>query len=214
MHDLTAILAVFFFLKITYQLKDFIMARILQIRRGTTAQNDNFTGLSGEITFDTDAKTIRVHDGQTLGGFPLARADDTSSANDTNFDINSVPDEFWTELFANFNLVPFNVLESSLLPVVNSTFLDYTFNCDQIAKIVQTFLVCQTPEAGYSINEKVSSFGIADRTNPIPNTYLEEDGLHVRLPIDQKSFWVSHKETGATTNITNDNWKILFRVYC
>ncbi len=43
------------------------MARVLQIRRGTTAQNDNFTGLSGELSFDTETKTLRVHDGTRLG---------------------------------------------------------------------------------------------------------------------------------------------------
>ena len=45
------------------------MTRVLQIRRGTTEQNDNFTGMIGEITMDTDAKTLRVHDGETQGGF-------------------------------------------------------------------------------------------------------------------------------------------------
>ena len=70
------------------------MARVLQIRRGSAAQNDNFTGLVGEITFDTDAKTIRVHDGETLGGFPLARADESSSSGGS-FDITSVPAETW-----------------------------------------------------------------------------------------------------------------------
>ena len=71
------------------------MTRILQIRRGSAAQNDNFTGLSGEITMDTTNKTLRVHDGETLGGFALARADETPSA----FDINSVSADFWTALF-------------------------------------------------------------------------------------------------------------------
>ena len=79
------------------------MAKVLQIRRGTTAQNDNFTGMTGEITFDTDAKTLRVHDGQTLGGFALARADATSGGGTTgggDFDITDVPSEFWQQLFA------------------------------------------------------------------------------------------------------------------
>ena len=49
------------------------MTRILQIRRGTAAQNNNFTGLAGEITMDTTNKTIRVHDGTTAGGTMLAK---------------------------------------------------------------------------------------------------------------------------------------------
>lgn len=54
-------------------IKGFNMARQIQIRRGTTLENDNFTGAIGEITMDTDAKTLRVHDGETVGGVPLAK---------------------------------------------------------------------------------------------------------------------------------------------
>lgn len=42
--------------------------RILQIYRGTTAQNNAFTGAQGEITMDTTRKELRVHDGSTVGG--------------------------------------------------------------------------------------------------------------------------------------------------
>ncbi len=59
------------------------MTRVLQIRRGTTTQHENFTGMPGEITFDTDARTLRVHDGVTLGGFALARADAITSGGTT-----------------------------------------------------------------------------------------------------------------------------------
>ena len=44
----------------------------VQFRRGTTAQNQNFTGAAGEISIDTSKKTLVVHDGSTAGGFPLA----------------------------------------------------------------------------------------------------------------------------------------------
>ena len=45
----------------------------IQWRRGTTAQHNVFTGALGEVTVDTDKDTIVVHDGSTVGGFPLAR---------------------------------------------------------------------------------------------------------------------------------------------
>lgn len=48
------------------------MAIQVQIRRGTSAQNDAFTGALGEITVDTTNKVVRVHDGSTAGGFTLA----------------------------------------------------------------------------------------------------------------------------------------------
>ena len=44
------------------------MAGRLQLRRGTTSQNDAFTGAIGELTLDTQKKQIRLHDGSTQGG--------------------------------------------------------------------------------------------------------------------------------------------------
>ena len=45
------------------------MPTTLQFRRGTTAQNNAFTGALGEITVDTTVDAIRVHDNSTAGGF-------------------------------------------------------------------------------------------------------------------------------------------------
>lgn len=44
------------------------MAKQVQFRRGTAAENDAFTGAVGEITVDTTNKQLRVHDGSTAGG--------------------------------------------------------------------------------------------------------------------------------------------------
>ena len=44
----------------------------VQFRRGTTTQNNSFTGAVGEISIDTTLDTIRVHDGSTAGGHRLA----------------------------------------------------------------------------------------------------------------------------------------------
>ena len=49
------------------------MATQVQFRRGTSSQNDSFTGAAGEISINTSVDTIRVHDGSTQGGFELAR---------------------------------------------------------------------------------------------------------------------------------------------
>ena len=50
------------------------MATQLQFRRGTTSQNNGYTGLVGEITLDTDTNNIRIHDGSTAGGNELVPA--------------------------------------------------------------------------------------------------------------------------------------------
>ena len=51
------------------------MTTSVKRRGGTTAEHSDFTGAAREITIDTDKKTIVVHDGETKGGFPLARED-------------------------------------------------------------------------------------------------------------------------------------------
>jgi hypothetical protein len=51
----------------------------VQFRRGTTAQNNNFTGAAGEISVNTSNNTIRVHDGVTVGGYELSKAGNISS---------------------------------------------------------------------------------------------------------------------------------------
>ena len=43
----------------------------VRFRRGNTIQNNNFTGASGEISINTETKSIRVHDGSTTGGTEL-----------------------------------------------------------------------------------------------------------------------------------------------
>ena len=47
------------------------MPTALQLRRGTTSQNNSFTGVVGEVSVDTDKDTLRVHDGSTAGGFEI-----------------------------------------------------------------------------------------------------------------------------------------------
>ena len=44
------------------------MSSQVQFRRGTATQNNAFTGAVAEITYDTDNKTLRLHDGTTAGG--------------------------------------------------------------------------------------------------------------------------------------------------
>lgn len=49
--------------------------RVVQFRRGTTAQHATMTGAEGELTVDLDKKTLVVHDGARPGGYPLRRED-------------------------------------------------------------------------------------------------------------------------------------------
>jgi len=193
------------------------MPRILQIRRGTTAQNNNFTGLPGELSFDTETKTMRVHDGVRLGGYELARSDAIGGAAGpeagNDFDIESVPAAFWANIVETYAPAPVHIAESALSSIGNVSYLESIFGIAAPAKFAQVLLVCQTPEAGYSVGDAVAAFGIGSRANPLPNHFSDAGGLHVRLMVGGENFWVSHHDTGATTTITNGKWKAKFVVW-
>lgn len=190
------------------------MSRVLQIRRGTTAENDNFTGLAGEITYDTTAKTIRVHDGSTLGGVALARADEIPATAD-EFDIDSVPDTKWTEIVARVAPAPFTEYASTAMTISGSTYIEYIFNdASTTPLIIRASLVCQTAAAGYITNDETTAFGIGDYCTAPTYTFIDVNGVHVRTMIGGGAFWVAHKTTGVKTNIANDEWKLKIRIYC
>jgi len=79
-------------------------AYAIQFRRGTTTQHNSFTGLLGEVTVDTDKKTLVVHDGSTTGGFPLAREGANLSSAEGSFTSNvSVGGTFSVTSTASFS---------------------------------------------------------------------------------------------------------------
>lgn len=48
--------------------------KVIQFRGGTASEHEVFTGYDREITVDTTNHRLRVHDGETVGGHPLAKA--------------------------------------------------------------------------------------------------------------------------------------------
>jgi len=56
----------------------------LLFKRGNTAQNANYTGINGEITVDTQAKTLRIHDGVTAGGNVITAGGVVGAYSNTN----------------------------------------------------------------------------------------------------------------------------------
>ena len=62
------------------------MPTIVQFRRGTTAQNDAFTGSTGEISIDSTKDTIRIHDGSTAGGFEMINESGKGAGDDITFE--------------------------------------------------------------------------------------------------------------------------------
>jgi len=60
------------------------MPKQVQFRRGTTTQNNAFTGAQGELSVSTTDYHLRVHDGSTQGGKSLLLADLTNVTGDTD----------------------------------------------------------------------------------------------------------------------------------
>lgn len=46
----------------------------VRLRKGTELEHQTFAGVLAEVTVDTDKKTLRVHDGSTVGGFEISKA--------------------------------------------------------------------------------------------------------------------------------------------
>jgi hypothetical protein len=61
------------------------MSTQVKYRGGTTAEHSSFTGSERELTIDTTKDTVVIHDGSTVGGFPLARVG-ASGRTDLNLD--------------------------------------------------------------------------------------------------------------------------------
>lgn len=102
------------------------MATAIQRRRGSSAQHANFTGLSGEITVDTDLNTIIVHDGSTAGGERLARYSELTefsgnAVTSITTDSNSGLLGGVTEGAANLR-INYESLTGNLVPSANNTY--------------------------------------------------------------------------------------------
>lgn len=189
------------------------MTRVLQIRRGTAAQNNDFTGLPGEITMDTDAKTLRIHDGETLGGFALQRADNAAT-NTGTFDTTTVPDEIWADLFAKHAPAPFTILESAPAPMNSKTaYVNCAFDGDKLPHFARAVLVCQNDDAGYVAGDEVWAFGIGECANMQPNCFVDKNGINVRLMVNAGRYWTHRRDNGARVELSDENWCVLFRVY-
>ena len=105
------------------------MSTQIQYRRGTAVQNNAFTGVLGEITVDTTNKTLRVHDGTTVGGANIATVAYVSaqlaslSANKINQNASNVTvDSSFVNVAVNgTNVAAFSSQSLSLTGFLNTT---------------------------------------------------------------------------------------------
>jgi len=101
------------------------MATQVQIRRGTTAGHSSFTGAVAELTFDTDLKTVRAHDGSTAGGIVLAKSSDVAAVA-SNVALKANTTDLTTSNVAELNNLYFTVARANTAidNRVSKTFID------------------------------------------------------------------------------------------
>ena len=63
----------------------------VQFRRGSTSQNNAFTGAVGELSVDTDLSTLRVHDGSTAGGVEIVNVSSIQTIQNKVFSSHLLP---------------------------------------------------------------------------------------------------------------------------
>jgi len=101
------------------------MAKIVQIRRGTTEEHKGFSSQEGEITVDLTENTIRVHDGTVFPqsqatGYPLARSDMDNVLNTVGITQLNVSDGITGQVLATdgtggLSFISFSDIEGSTL---------------------------------------------------------------------------------------------------
>jgi hypothetical protein len=109
------------------------------LKRGNTSQNNNYTGVSGEVTIDTQAVTLRIHDGVTAGGSVINAAGVAGSYSNVNaaayLTSQSITSAnigafqtyanatFGTSTYANANVKAYLAsFDGNLLPAANATY--------------------------------------------------------------------------------------------
>ena len=82
-----------------------INVRRILLKRGTTAASEQYVGLAGEVTIDTDLDALRVHDGTTPGGTLMPSATVVNALNDTIANANASLNEVNVSLVENSSLI-------------------------------------------------------------------------------------------------------------
>jgi hypothetical protein len=175
--------------------------------RGNTIQNDRYTGLSGELTVDTEAKTIRIHDGVTPGGNTVQGGGGASSYGNanvkvylTNFDGNIVPSanvtytlgnitHQWRDLFVSNNTiyvggVPLSIDATGNLTVNGNIIPTIGYVNAQVANVVVDL-------SAYALNANVTAAnvglkGYVDQANSIQSSAISSANIAIKGYIDQQ----------------------------
>lgn len=169
----------------------------VQRRRGTDIQNNAFTGAEGEFTYDTVKKTIRVHDGSTVGGFPLVRQGSGVTESTTavlrklSWDdqglITGADTVVWSDLSS---VLSGHVVESNAL-ITAGTACKVTYDSKGLITGVSSLIESDIPALSISkitnlqtsLDEKMDKIPVVTFDSPTGNLQLQDGKVHSITPI-------------------------------
>lgn len=165
------------------------MAKIVQVRRGTTAALSSVTGAEGELFVDTDKETLTVHNNYQAGGFPLLREDLNNLANNT-IDISKLQRGSATAgqvLTVNSAESGLEFANSPQLPgqVINTT---YYYNNNRYAFAISGDYVIFTTTF-VKQRSSADSYILASGIGKIYNTYSDFAGVYTDITTASDSGW-------------------------
>jgi len=172
----------------TDQIRQFIL------KRGNTAVSQNYTGPIGEITYDTDLKTVRVHDGVTPGGNIIVGGNVFSVLSSEIYVIQSNV----ANLQANVSALQGNAANQQT--EINNLFANALAQQTQINTLIDN-----TNFGNLSINDQTISGLISDRDitlAPTGNALVTVPGL--KIPVGSVIQGVSNI-VAVITNLTLDS---------
>lgn len=173
------------------------MSTQVQQLRGTTAENDVFTGKSGVLTVDTEKKDIRVHDGVKQGGYSI---------------IDRVQ-----QLQQDNRVLTGNVTINNTDKTTSISFLDqhkYLNPTIRMDRTTEDGNFCDLAFVGSSFNIYLNKFGdvakfyddgttsFAKAINIQGKTYLGEDGNIIGSAWESNSLW-QHIENRFRCSVTD-----------
>lgn len=113
-----------------------------------------------------------------------------------------------------FQTIPFTQsYESSQQTITSAGSLTLAHSLGVQPKLYLAFLQCTTAEAGYSIGNEVG-VGIGTlQGNRGVSVVPDATNLNIRYGSDAGAFTILNKTTGASTAITNGNWRLVMRAW-
>jgi len=149
----------------------------VQFRRGTTAQNNAFTGAAGELSVNITNKSLRVHDGSTAGGFELAKADLSNTTGLGTVSAANVAIGSTIVISAGFQLQNIQSLDATTTATIESAVAaapnNFTsLNISGIGTIVENFNV----GTGGTVLTALSGSGVVGVNSTAPTATLDVVG--------------------------------------